>query len=554
MGSELVFDQPRYIALNESRGRIVDALTRSLRLELPLKIAIDVGCGLGYFSSIVHDLGLEMLALDGRAENIQEAKRRYPSIDFRVADAEDVAIRSFGSFDLVLCLGLLYHLENPFVAVRNLFALTKQAAIVEGMCLPGDQPGFGVLDEGQTEDQGLRYVALYPTESGLIKLLYRAGYSFVYRLKVQPDHKDYQSSLTRRKVRAFLVASTLRLSNEMLEFTAEPRSQRDAWAVERGPGALILKAERARGLLGRFLSKPWHQKRGSIYTRLTRAFPGIPFPVRLPFGAWWLARNDSISARVVYGGFENAETNFVSRFLKSGMHFVDIGAHHGYYTLLASRQVGGEGIVLAIEPSPRERKQLGLHLRINRCRNVQVESYALGETEGMAELHLVLGSDSSCNSLRKPEVGEEIGMVPVSVQRLDRVLEERNFLNIDLVKIDVEGAEISVLQGADNLLRQRPRPVVMAEVQDIRTNPWGYPAKTIIAFLSAKNFHWFRPLADGSLEGINVKQEEYDGNFVAVPDERLSGVRHLLSEENTGAQAFRELADSRSRHERPRVR
>ena len=110
------------------------------------------------------------------------------------------------------------------------------------------------------------------------------------------------------------------------------------------------------------------------------------------------------------------------------------------------------------------------------------------------------------------------------------------------------------MQGADNLLRQRPRPVVMAEVQDIRTNPWGYPAKTIIAFLSAKNFHWFRPLADGSLEGINVKQEEYDGNFVAVPDERLSGVRHLLSEENTGAQAFRELADSRSRHERPRVR
>jgi len=553
MDSELVFDQPHYVALNESRGRIVDALIQSLQAELFLKTAVDVGCGLGYFSSIGDSLGLEMLAIDARAENINEASRRYPDINFRIANAEDVAIRSFGRFDLVLCLGLLYHLENPFAAVRNLFAFTKQVAIVEGVFLPGNQPGFGVLDEAPTEDQGLRYVALYPTESGLIKLLYRAGYSFVYRLKVQPNHKDFQSSLTRNKVRAFLVASTLRLSNEMLELAAEPISQSDAWEVQRGPGTLILKAERATRLLRRFLSKPWHQKRASIYFRLTRAFPRISFPVQLPFGAWWLARNDTISVRVLYGGFENEETNFVSRFLESGMHFVDIGAHHGYYTLLASRQVGSEGKVLAIEPSPRERKRLDLHLRINRCRNVQVEGHALGETEGTAELHLVLGSENGCNSLRKPEVAQAIEMVPVSVQRLDRVLEKRDFRRIDLVKMDVEGAELSVLHGAGNLLWQRPRPVILAEVYDIRTNPWGYPAKKIISFLSANSFHWFRPLADGGLEGIDINQEQYAGNFVAVPDERLSDVRHLLSEKKSGVQAVGALASSPIRDRNPRV-
>jgi FkbM family methyltransferase len=544
MDSELVFDQPHYAALNESRGRIVDALIQSLQAELRLKTAVDVGCGLGYFSSIADGLGLEMLAIDARAENINEASRRYPDINFRAANAEDVAIRSFGRFDLVLCLGLLYHLENPFAAIRNLFALTKQVAIVEGMCLPGNQPGFGVLDEGPTEDQGLQYVALYPTESGLIKLLYRSGYSFVYRLTVQPDHKDYHSSLTRNKARTFLVASTQRLSNKMLNLTAEPLTHLDPWEVRRGLGALVLKADRALRLLRRFLSKPLHQKRASIYSRLTRVFPRISLPVRLPFGAWWLARNDFIGARVLCDGFENEETNFVSRFLEAGMYVVDVGAHHGYYTLLASRKVGNQGKVLAIEPSPRERERLNLHLRVNRCRNVRVGSYALGETEGTAELNLVLGSENGCNSLRKPNGAHEIEMVPVSVRPLDRVLEECDFPRIDLLKLDVEGAEHSVLRGAGNLLRQRPRPVILAEVYDIRTSPWGYPAKQIISLLSANSFRWFKPLADGGLEGIDIEQEEYAGDFVAVPVERLSDVRNLLREENSRVQTVGEFPGS----------
>jgi len=226
------------------------------------------------------------------------------------------------------------------------------------------------------------------------------------------------------------------------------------------------------------------------------------------------------------------------------MHVVDVGAHHGYYTLLASGKVGNQGKVLAIEPSPRERERLNLHLRINRCWNVEVESYALGETEGTAELNLVLGSENGCNSLRKPDGAQEIEMVPVSVRPLDRVLEERDFTRIDLLKLDVEGAELSVLRGAGNLLRQRPRPVILAEVYDIRTSPWGYPAKNIISLLSANGFHWFRPLADGGLEDIDISQEEYAGDFVAVPDERLSDVRHLLREENSGVQTVGGLPGS----------
>src|ERR1700722_2008665 len=137
-----------------------------------------------------------------------------------------------------------------------------------------------------------------------------------------------------------------------------------------------------------------------------RTLPSIPVPVRLPFGSWWLARNDFVGAALFQGGFENIECSFVDRFLAPGMTVLDIGSHHGFYTLLASRKVGPQGKVIAVEASPRERKRLNRHLRINRCKNVAVESRALGEAKGVAELYLVSGVETGCNSLRPPAVAQ----------------------------------------------------------------------------------------------------------------------------------------------------
>src|SRR5712691_5679585 len=138
----------------------------------------------------------------------------------------------------------------------------------------------------------------------------------------------------------------------------------------------------------RFFRAPWREKGRSIGLRWIRVFPRVPFPVRLPYGGWWLARNDATGNVVLTGQFETAERGFVERFLQPGMTILDIGAHHGFYTLLASRKVGPGGSVVAFEPSPREREKLMWHLRLNRCRNVQVQSCALGSKQGEAELFL----------------------------------------------------------------------------------------------------------------------------------------------------------------------
>lgn len=272
MGRKLVFDLPYYETLNAARGAVLRELVSSLRTELGLSTAVDIGCGVGWFSALLQDLGFEVLGLDGREENVGVAKLRCPEIEFGVADAEDLAIRTFGKFDLALFLGLFYHLENPFAAIRNLHAMTAKVAILEGICVPGAEAIFAVRDETSTEDQGLRHVALYPTEAGLIKLLYRAGFPHVFRLAVVPDFPEYSASPTRRRARIVLVASLVPLSNDLLRPASEPATYFDPWTIRNTPGALLIRTSRSLPRLTRFVARPWSEKQSILSQMWKRLF------------------------------------------------------------------------------------------------------------------------------------------------------------------------------------------------------------------------------------------------------------------------------------------
>jgi len=89
----------------------------------------------------------------------------------------------------------------------------------------------------------------------------------------------------------------------------------------------------------RFMRKPWKEKSRSIRSRWSEAVAKVPRFTRLPFGVWWIARNDNVGEALLAGEFENAERAFVERFLRPGMTVLDIGAHHGLYTLLACKRV-----------------------------------------------------------------------------------------------------------------------------------------------------------------------------------------------------------------------
>jgi FkbM family methyltransferase len=300
-----------------------------------------------------------------------------------------------------------------------------------------------------------------------------------------------------------------------LERIAEPRAGRDPWTKVSAETETF--AERVR----RFLAKPARMQYVALANRVRQIAPSMPLPLRLPFGAWWLAESSALDHELIHDGFETAEAAFISRLLRPGMTVLDVGAHHGLYTLLASKLVGSGGRVIAFEPSSRERRRLARNLRINRCTNVDVQSCALGDHSGESDFYLVEGIHDWCNSLRAPNIDERTSKVRVEVRRLDDVLEGIGRPHVDFIKLDVEGAELSFLRGAPRVFRGDARPVILVEVQDVRTAPWGYAAREIVRFLADDSYGWFALADDGSLESISSELSSYDGNLVALPHERF---------------------------------
>jgi len=266
-----------------------------------------------------------------------------------------------------------------------------------------------------------------------------------------------------------------------------------------------------------WLLAPAAQKRRSLryHARAawTRVLPRVPMLLWCAPGFWWIARRDATSDDLAAGTFEVNEREFLRQFLQPGMVVVDVGAHAGFYTLLASTRVGPAGQVIAFEPSPRERRHLESHIRLNRRRNVIVESCALGDRDGAADLLVYDAERTGCNSFH---LADADGARPVSVpvRRLDDRL--AGYPRVDLVKMDIEGGELSALRGADQLFRTR-RPALLCELHEKRTAPWGYRAREIVDLVASWDYRWFEVAERGRLTPMDIQRPAFFGNGVALP-------------------------------------
>jgi FkbM family methyltransferase len=272
----------------------------------------------------------------------------------------------------------------------------------------------------------------------------------------------------------------------------------------------------------RFLYSPLRVKLFILLRRVKDWLGCFPSPIQLPYGIWWLGEHGPLDNALSGEGFEKAETNFVQRYLRPGLTVLDIGAHHGLYTMLASKLIGASGRVIAFEPSPRERKRLKRHVHMNSCSNVCISEVALGNATKRENLYLAGNDDNWCNSMRPPAVRTETKLVEVQVKTLDEFLSESAISRVDFVKMDVEGAELEVLGGATKLLNSTFRPLLLVEVEDRRTAPWGYRASDIVRFLAGMGYLWFSITEDGSPNPIASDLDKYDVNLLAVPQEQVS--------------------------------
>jgi SAM-dependent methyltransferase len=244
-----VSDLPMQSASREVRIEFLRRVLGPWKSGWHLHTALDLGCGVGYFSAMLQGLGMQVTAMDGRAENIAKARDRHSGIDFRVVDAEDPSLATLGRFDLVCCLGLLYHLENPLRAFRNLHALTGKILIVESIVIPEELPFLILMDEENVEDQSPRALSCYPSEGAVIKMAYRAGFPHVYRFRELPNHEDYRGIMGRARRRTLILASAMAIDSPLLGVAAEPKLSGDLWNTD--PTGIIKKLRRFRSKLRR---------------------------------------------------------------------------------------------------------------------------------------------------------------------------------------------------------------------------------------------------------------------------------------------------------------
>ncbi len=279
--------------------------------------------------------------------------------------------------------------------------------------------------------------------------------------------------------------------------------------------------------------------RGLWCARSRVSFLNMGVPWRLADGSRFLAHGDVIGWNVFTSRIRRRtsyyadEWRLISNLLKPGMTAIDAGANQGIYTLLISRCVGAAGRVFAFEPASTEFKKLKRNVASNHCSNVVLESSALGSYQGLTDFHLCLDSRGSYSSRCAPAPdikGVRKQIVKVPIVTLDRYLAKHQIESCDFIKIDVEGGERDVLTGAEQTL-SKLRPLVMCELADIRTKPWGYLATEIYFLLLDCGYAWYRSDPNGLLHSAAPK-DNYDPeweNLIAVPNERREAVASAIA-------------------------
>jgi FkbM family methyltransferase len=223
--------------------------------------------------------------------------------------------------------------------------------------------------------------------------------------------------------------------------------------------------------------------------------------------------SDMSQCTYVDARYEPNEMYAMSKLIGRGMCVVDVGANEGVFTLMAAKLAGRDGSVHSFEPSARDRERLLANVSANGLSNVTVHPEALGRAEGKAVLEVSAAGRPGHNTIGGFAYSDTAPAysLEVDVTTLDSIADAARLSRLDLLKIDVEGSETAVLQGAQDALR-RFRPIVFAEAQDASLRQQGSSVAELLELLRASDYEvkvfgpsgTAEPLTGESLTGQNL--------------------------------------------------
>jgi FkbM family methyltransferase len=258
-------------------------------------------------------------------------------------------------------------------------------------------------------------------------------------------------------------------------------------------------------------------------------------PVRMPDGRRFLANLSDGMQETVYflGEYERELSNITGRLIRKGHVCLDIGANFGWYTSLMVLACGASGQVHAFEPLPASFAELEKTYKLlGSPSNVLLNNMALGDNRGTIELHLFDGLKSGHASIA-PREDMHSAVFRCKMIPLDDYLEENSIVEVDFIKVDIEGAELMFLKGAERLFLQASPPIFMIEMALATSKYFGYVPNDLIEFLRTQCDYQFYAADEyrGTLRLIDrFADEDIGANVFCVPRQRADENRSVISE------------------------
>lgn len=200
-----------------------------------------------------------------------------------------------------------------------------------------------------------------------------------------------------------------------------------------------------RGMIGKFLR---------YFVRLLPKNAVMPIMQGELKGTKWVV--GSGVAGYWLGSYELAEQKKIKEYLSAGDTFYDIGAHCGFYSLLAGMLVGESGLVIAFEPLPRNILYFRRNIELNKIKNIKLIETAIGDASGEAKF-------SEAESTSEGKLSES-GSLTVKIERIDDLISSGECLPPNFMKIDVEGKLKEVILGAlETIKKHKPKLIFEGE-------------------------------------------------------------------------------------------
>lgn len=261
-------------------------------------------------------------------------------------------------------------------------------------------------------------------------------------------------------------------------------------------------------------------KRERLFPLRNRLLSNRPIRVNVADVSVLLIPKGAEAANIWSGSrFERHEIAFILRVLRPGMTFFDIGANVGIYSIVAAKKYPNVR-VYAFEPSEWTFQVLEENIRLNALSNVAAIRTALGDRIGEVVLHVNAPGRDGLNTIGKPSHPDcqIVTQEKVPMSTLDTFIQSHKIL-VDVMKVDVEGAELMVFRGGKKLLERKDAPLILYESYSWCTKGFNYHPVEIMWLLQDYGYSLF--LLDSESGRVTSRKpgHDYDAMIVAVKPE-----------------------------------